>query len=135
MRTTAADVYADQLSSKGYGYPLWCPEHPVNDEIFLGHVGHIADGAFHPYFNVTLPSTHKSNQRGVPQGFTMLDFDRESLVWNSEQLLRPGAALCSQTVKSLDTSIEAGARCVINHSVGIVIIISYAFALVYARFL
>lgn len=70
---SAADVYAEQLSPSGYGYPLWFPE-PHDGEILLGDVGYIHDGSFVRLFNVTLPDTHPANRNGVPDGFVPLKF-------------------------------------------------------------
>ena len=51
----AWDIYAKQLSPKGYGYPLLYPEHP-NEQGYvpaqIGDVGLIIEGKFTPFFNV-----------------------------------------------------------------------------------
>ena len=42
----AAKVYADELTPRGYGYPLWYPEGRNGVIPRIGDVGYILDGAF-----------------------------------------------------------------------------------------
>ncbi|KAI0088759.1 hypothetical protein BDY19DRAFT_144774 [Irpex rosettiformis] len=51
----AAVVYADQLSRKGLGYPLWIPEpHIPHAKLRVGDVGWFWEGSFFTLFNATL---------------------------------------------------------------------------------
>ncbi|KAI0729097.1 hypothetical protein BC629DRAFT_1302809 [Irpex lacteus] len=108
MRLAAADIYADQLLLKGYGYPLWFPEpYPtdVDGEIFVGHVGHICRGSFHTLFNVRWSSSHSANPMGLPQGFEPLEFPPR-LLWNPSAPVMDDGFICSESVKKSTGSAE-----------------------------
>ena len=65
----AYNIYAKQLFTRGYGYPLWHPE-PTRGEIEIGDVGYRRDGAFWRLFNATLPKNHpKHEENGVPESY------------------------------------------------------------------
>jgi len=49
--STPWDIYAEQLSTLGYGYPLWDPEPCDREEVLLGDVGFIDKGHFIRLFN------------------------------------------------------------------------------------
>jgi hypothetical protein len=104
--SVAAQVYAEQLISKGHGFPLWYPD---IGEVHLGDVGYIWDGSFTRLFNVTLPPEHPINQRGVPEGFMQLQYDPKSTIRKVERYLEKGS-VCSQSVKRLQIGIQGGTR-------------------------
>ena len=66
-------IYDRQLASLGHGIPLWRPDIrlPGNtaDTITLGDVGILYEGAFHRIFNITVESSDRLNQLGVPVDF------------------------------------------------------------------
>lgn len=47
----AWDIYAEELSSKGHGIPLWSPEPHQDREVQIGDVGLIQSGEFQSIFN------------------------------------------------------------------------------------
>ncbi|THH29574.1 hypothetical protein EUX98_g4615 [Antrodiella citrinella] len=82
----AWQVYANQLSPKGHGLPLFDP-YPTKDvgaserfDVQIGDVGYIVDGAFRRLFNVALSESHPIN-RGVemPENFTKLEYNERLL--------------------------------------------------------
>ena len=99
----AAEVYAEQLLSKGHGLPLWIPEPSKFGQVLIGDVGYVYDGQFYRLFNATFPKDHIVNRGGVPEGFTMLDFDSRH-VHRVERYLPAGTVVCSKSVKRMDLS-------------------------------
>ncbi|KAI0753572.1 hypothetical protein BC629DRAFT_1297029 [Irpex lacteus] len=106
----AARVYAEQLSTYGYGHPLWFPE-PADEqgrtrEIELGDVGYFdEDGGFRSLFNITVHAAHELNAGGVPEGFEPVEFnDRLRSVRDGYLQPRP---YCSESVKA--RAVEAHA--------------------------
>ncbi|KAI0084198.1 hypothetical protein BDY19DRAFT_997915 [Irpex rosettiformis] len=99
----SATIYAEQLSERGYGHPLWFPEPTKGlDGHFrdpqLGDVGYIdEDGGFRRLFNVTVGPEHELNAGGVPDGFVPINFKQE-LADVKERFLAPGP-LCSGSIK------------------------------------
>ncbi|KAI0744883.1 hypothetical protein C8Q76DRAFT_688166 [Earliella scabrosa] len=102
--STAAGIYARELFSLGYGYPMWCPE-PCPREIRLGDVGYLRDGQFHILFN-TMPSTRapgdavtaesSEETTNVPEVYppNFVEFvpPRETIVHASKRLIQPSAS-------------------------------------------
>ena len=75
--TTPWDIYAEQLSPVGYGYPLWIPEPDHNGrEVLVGDVGWLHEGQFRPLFNARNASDRQppgsDPESTVPPGFTPL---------------------------------------------------------------
>lgn len=73
MLHKAHEVYAAELSSSaGYwlGYPLWCPQPGHLGEAQIGDVGHLSEGRFHRFFNITTKDGEPK-----PDQFEALDFD------------------------------------------------------------
>lgn len=60
------EIYASELATLGYGYPLWFPEpDPLKGEVQIGDVGFIKDGIFTRLFNICQDS---GSPGGVPPG-------------------------------------------------------------------
>ena len=69
------NVYREQLSSLYHGLALWkpCPE-GLYDQVAIGDVGYISEGAFIRMFNVTLPWDDASNRTlGTPNRYDSLN--------------------------------------------------------------
>ena len=62
-------IYVENLVSLGYGYPLWPPQFNAD----VGDVGYIAMGRFVRLFNVLKENSQSSNNRGLPENFSVLD--------------------------------------------------------------
>ncbi|KAI0765564.1 hypothetical protein BC629DRAFT_1541120 [Irpex lacteus] len=107
----AATVYAEELSTYGYGHPLWCPE-PIQRKngtyrhIHLGDVGFVdEDGGFRSLFNITVDAHHELNSAGVPEGFVPVDVN-DNLESVRDGFLQP-QPLCSETVRAHAASADA----------------------------
>ncbi|KAL1943450.1 hypothetical protein VTO73DRAFT_4525 [Trametes versicolor] len=74
MSIAAWDIYAEQLVSLGYGYPLWYPDpSPERAPVQLGDVGWVKEGEFHALFNA-LREAHDAQPMGaVPADFAPLN--------------------------------------------------------------
>ena len=73
------NVYRDQLTALSQGLALWDPNPPkdIYDNVSIGDVGYLQEGAFIRMFNVMLPWDDPSNRiLGEPA------FDYESLAWD-----------------------------------------------------
>ena len=120
--STAAGIYARELFSLGYGYPMWCPE-PCPREIRLGDVGYLRDGQFHILFN-TMPSTRapgdavtaasSEETTNVPEVYppNFVEFvpPRETIVHASKRLIQ--RELHCGSLRSTSVSASASAGCV-----------------------
>ena len=72
-----SDVYREQLSSLYHGLALWKPN-PVGlyDQVSIGDVGYVSEGAFIRMFNVTLPWDDESNRKfGKPDSYDVLNLN------------------------------------------------------------
>ena len=70
-------IYQDQLSALFHGLALWNPNPPKNiyNNVSIGDVGYLDEGAFIRMFNVTLPWDHPSNKSlGHPELYDPLDW-------------------------------------------------------------
>ena len=98
------NIYARQLFIRRHGYPLWKPEpESAENEIRVGDVGFLEDGAFFKIFNATDPEDHPSQANGVPEGFeqwTVKDLHKTTMKKAIE------SALCSRSVSSFSMNGE-----------------------------
>jgi hypothetical protein len=72
------NVYQEQLTSLFHGTALWRPNpvEDIYDQVSIGDVGYISEGAFMRMFNVTLPWEDESNRRlGEPYRYDALTFN------------------------------------------------------------
>ena len=70
----AWDIYAEQLFSLGYGYPMWVPDvDPALAEVEIGDVGWIEEGQFLQLFNATRSPEDRQIRGRVPSDFEQLD--------------------------------------------------------------
>jgi hypothetical protein len=76
----ACQIYAQHMTEKGRGTPIWHPG-PSNTlpEAYrrrgtaVGDVGILtASGGFDFFFNISLPADHPINRQGLPEGFSPL---------------------------------------------------------------
>lgn len=74
MSNAAWDIYAEQLISLRYGYPLWYPDpSPGRAPVQLGDVGWVKEGKFLTLFNA-LREAHDAQPMGaVPTDFVPLN--------------------------------------------------------------
>ncbi|KAI0666077.1 WD40 repeat-like protein [Trametes maxima] len=106
MDPVAYNVYAQQLFPKGFGYPLWHPEHTKHGEIQLGDVGYYREGAFFRLFNALTPKDDLSQQAfGVPDSFVPFQV-HPYLLNDSQDVIK--AHVHSTSVTSIDFSGNAG---------------------------
>jgi hypothetical protein len=70
-----SNVYREQLSSLYHGLALWKPNpEGLYDQVAIGDVGYVSEGAFIRMFNVTLPWDDESNRTlGIPARYDFLD--------------------------------------------------------------
>ncbi len=74
------NVYIQLMSTLGYGYPLWFPDHDPNlpptypkDGTRIGDLGYLTDeGDFEYLFNVCTDASNPSNSGRVPPDFVPL---------------------------------------------------------------
>ncbi|KAI0640643.1 WD40-repeat-containing domain protein [Trametes meyenii] len=108
MDPVAYNVYAQQLFPKGFGYPLWHPEHTKHGEIQLGDVGYYREGAFFRLFNALTPKDDPSQKTfGVPEGFEPFHV-HPYLLNDTQDVIK--AHVHSTSVTSLDFSGNAGTQ-------------------------
>ncbi|KAJ3554389.1 hypothetical protein NM688_g3138 [Phlebia brevispora] len=101
-----AEIYAKQLSSYSYGYPLWFPDAiSTAGEPQLGDVGYINNGRFLRLFNITVGPGHPWNRRyGVPHNFTPLCLPEEYTL-DEPRYLTPNL-FQSRSVKTTRTAAQ-----------------------------
>ena len=109
----AAEVYAEQLNRLNYGYPLWHPEPPNDaDEIHVGDVGFVRDGAFYRMFNALVPGDSPINGGHVPPDYAPFVFKTDRSFINIRNAINKGA-LSSKTIEKIAIRGSAGeSRCV-----------------------
>lgn len=102
-----AEVYAKQLFSLNYGYPLWNPEPPAHEgEVLIGDVGFVKNGTFYRMFNAIRPSDDPVNKDGVPEGYTPFQFRSEKSCISRPAAIKRGV-LHSRTIKKHDVEVSA----------------------------
>ncbi|KAI0312992.1 hypothetical protein OF83DRAFT_1086646 [Amylostereum chailletii] len=110
----AHEIYAEVLTGRKHGYPLWNPS-PTEDlrnmspgspkAIQLGDVGYVFRGSFHRLFNVHLPEQHDDQGKFLPEYFVPLDVSPLPL----RRSTRPGPETISSTnTRVTKVSAEAG---------------------------
>ena len=120
----AAIVYANQLSKKGLGHPLWIPEpHTPHTKLRVGDVGWFWEGSFFTLFNATLSTRHRVNRAGVPKDFVPLRFDRAELLRTTKRFLPDMGFLRSDTVKQINVSTGITLECVVSKPPGALLFI------------
>ena len=112
MPNPPSRVYARQLLSLGYGYPLWTPE-PSNqflryrrDGLRIGDVGVVdpEDGSFDVFFNICLHREHPFHRvNGVPDNFICIDLDELDIaVYPHAE--NPSSVISTSSVTTLRTA-------------------------------
>lgn len=102
-----AEVYAQELLSRGHGYPLWFPEpDPKKGSPQIGDVGYIHKGAFRRLFNVL--KDRKQFTKGMPENYTPLEYDAEELDMKYKNGIQ-NKAISSHSVTSHEVKGSAGA--------------------------
>ncbi|KAH8105466.1 quinon protein alcohol dehydrogenase-like superfamily [Cristinia sonorae] len=106
-------VYAEQLSTRGHGYPMWdpCPctetvDDPLVFDVTIGDVGYLKEGAFKRLFNVCQPADALINRYGVYDSFEPLEFSAR-LADRKKNFFDPGFIM-SKSLKSMQVGLEAG---------------------------
>ena len=104
-----SEVYASQLEDLVYGYPLWYPDGPDDaDDIEIGDVGYIDEGAFIELFSAKYPADHPRNLRKqVPPGHDPYE-ETKILYYNQEHCLDPGVYK-SKSISSTEIKASGGA--------------------------
>ncbi|PIL29922.1 hypothetical protein GSI_07832 [Ganoderma sinense ZZ0214-1] len=113
------DVYAQLLSLRGHGLPLWEPEPTRFGEVLIGDVGYMQNGGFFRLFNSILPAEDPVNLGGVPQDYKQLQIP-DTLRHHTRHALGAGA-ICSKGVAAVnvDASAEVGIGTPLNPLGGI----------------
>ncbi|KAI0349454.1 hypothetical protein OH77DRAFT_1365948, partial [Trametes cingulata] len=108
------DIYAEQLTHLGYGYPLWVPDPaPGTSPIEIGDVGWIKDGEFVPLFNALRGENESQPMNAVPVDHVPLDIRRLSIRGPRDRISQP--ILCSRSVRTLEVSgASSGSSCGFN---------------------
>ena len=97
------DVYAEQLFSRGHGYPLWMPDpDPSASEVEIGDVGWIERGGFFQLFNATRGSSDRQIQGAVPRGFQPLDLSALRIAGPHQNITQ--RSIHSRTIKDFRMS-------------------------------
>ena len=92
------NIYARQLFIRRHGYPLWKPEPETPDnEIRLGDVGFLSNGAFYQIFNATVSKNDPSQTNGVPEDFEKWTVKSLHMATRKKAV---ESALCSRSVSS-----------------------------------
>ena len=98
-------MYVAELTTLGYGLPLWSPSPTETGQVRIGDVGRIKNGAFYRVFNVTRPANHPLNQRyGVPDGFEVLVYDKKL---KQKRKNHVPAVLCSNRASKIEIDAHA----------------------------
>ena len=99
-------IYAEHLSTKGRGYPLWLPDPSLNlppeyraQGVSVGDVGIIkASGEFDFLFNINLPANHPINS-DCPNDFQPLDPPLRPRDISVALMFNAGSFLASSSIK------------------------------------
>ena len=115
MPDKAWDIYAKQLFPKGYGFPLFYPEHPNeagHGPASIGDVGIIENGRFVPYFNVVEEDSPLNKIEPTPK-FVKLNFSQRLRLQSQNHL--PGQSTVSSQVEEVSSMEGSGnvGECVI----------------------
>ena len=102
--TPEAENYRKELSTLGYGRPVYDPDPWDYDRARIGDVGYFAPlGGFCRFFNVLYPKDHAINSDGVPLGFVPMD--EQYRQWRPSNPIRPGV-ICMSRVKEIGGELE-----------------------------
>ena len=102
----ASETYAEELYSKGYGYPMWYPE-PYKGVIpELGDVGFIHHGRFVRFFNVTKPGNSHYNKEGLPENFATLEYS--TILSDDREKALQAKVISSHSVSSKEVGANVG---------------------------
>ncbi|KAI0340054.1 hypothetical protein BDW22DRAFT_434720 [Trametopsis cervina] len=104
--SSAAEIYALELSSRGHGLPLWIPEPTESGEVLIGDVGYVWRGAFYRLFNVTRSRDDPINKNDVPDDFKVLQYAPQARHTINGYV---HDALCSRTVRSTGAQAKLSA--------------------------
>ena len=113
MSEMIAKVYADELTSRGHGYPLWYPEGSQAGILKgiprIGDVGYISDGAFVRLLNVReLEHSDRYKRGGPPQNYEPLEYDEDELDDPRDAALQT-RVISSQSVRHFEVSANVQA--------------------------
>ncbi|KAI0673222.1 hypothetical protein C8Q78DRAFT_1077499 [Trametes maxima] len=103
------DIYAEQLSHLGHGYPPWVPDPaPGAAEVEIGDVGWVNDGEFLPLFNALRGQNEAQPKGEVPANHVPLDVQCLEILGPRDKISQ--SVLCSRSIKKLDVSASAGSK-------------------------
>lgn len=102
----AHTTYANNLISKGHGYPLWEPDPGNYAPIELADVGYLYDGAFIKLFNASTNQYNRSNRLGFPNDHIPIDVGD---VLNKTPLPKRPKYISSEGVSEADANMSATA--------------------------
>lgn len=104
MGGTIAEVYAQELASRGYGYPLWYPEGSKTGVPRIGDVGYISEGAFVRLLNVReAKDSDRYKKGGPPDNYVPLEYDEDELDDTRDAALQT-RVISSQSVSHFEVS-------------------------------
>ncbi|EIW53818.1 uncharacterized protein TRAVEDRAFT_77124, partial [Trametes versicolor FP-101664 SS1] len=96
-------IYAEQLISLGYGYPLWVPDPaPGQAPIQIGDVGWVHEGEFHVLFNALREAHVAQPMDAVPANFAPLN-PKGLQIWGPREKIWQ-RVLCSRTIHRREIS-------------------------------
>lgn len=89
--------YAAELSTLGFGLPLWFPERSEKSEALIGDVGVIRGGAFLRLFNCICTADNPLNSGSVPENFVPFPLS-ESTDFQTDDSFLPTGVICSNSM-------------------------------------
>ena len=118
--TPHIDVYAKELWELGFGYPLWNPDSPPNEDgVLIGDVGFVNKGTFYRMFNALKPADDPINHSGVPDGYEPFTFYSPEKSYFRKFGAINGGALHSKSIEQLAVTSSAsrsvGPSCTLSH--------------------
>ncbi|KAH9851229.1 hypothetical protein C2E23DRAFT_247420 [Lenzites betulinus] len=108
MSTAPWDIYAEQLTHLGYGYPLWIPDPaPGAPPVEIGDVGWINEGEFVSLFNVFRGEKEAQPRGAVPVDHVPLLTRDCTIVGPRDKISQ--SVLYSRSIRKVDVSGEISA--------------------------
>ncbi|KAI0819434.1 hypothetical protein BC628DRAFT_1342226 [Trametes gibbosa] len=126
MTTAPWDIYADQLTHLGYGYPLWIPDPaPGAPSVEIGDVGWINEGEFLPLFNAFRGENEAQPRGAGPVDHVPLLLRDCTIVGPRDKISQP--VLCSRSIQKVDVSGEISATASYSASANVSCAVNFHF--------
>ena len=107
MNNAPWDIYAAQMFHHGFGYPLWVPDPaPGAQEVDIGDVGWLRNGAFHPLFNAMKGSGDAQPRGDVPCDYVPFAKEKAIIDGPRETITQP--VLCGRSIRGIEATASVG---------------------------